>query len=443
MILPAEIRREGFEIEALTSVFRGICETNHLRMRSVLKKLSFPDTCAYLPDASSEFPLYAANHGNKVTSDTGTIIKALTGYEATQVHSFAAWNARDPARTLVTVSTCRKWCGDCYLDDARSGRRIYDRLIWMPTGVEVCVRHGTRLQSRCPNCGQQNFSFIRNDDVAGYCPKCHAWLGVPGRVYPREHDDMVNYRWWIARCVAEMVERGLPNDADPFGNFSGLFSRAVDIHFAGNGTLAGKYLGRSKSLISEWRNGVVTPQWKSLCDVSYAFQVPIQALLNNDQDAIAFSSLARLPSQILHDRPQTAVRNRAADTTAIERFMRQILAGKHPTITRFRQIGERFLVNRTTPQKHFPELAAEVKAVLAERLRAKTAQSEKSRLMLLHEEVQSVALDFYNRQQAIRRRSLVDELTCRGCKVRRRDYAWTLALANQVASRAAAGKLAR
>lgn len=434
MILPAAICSSGPATEAMTSVFRGICEANHLAMRAVIKQLPFVGTSAYLSNASSEYPLYAANHGIKVTNDIHTVIETLTGYEAAQAHSFAKWNARDPARPIIALSNFRKWCPACYLDDALSEKRIYDRLAWMPKGVEVCVRHGTRLESSCLNCGKKSFSFIRNDDVAGYCPKCHVWLGGVGRTYPSDHDEQVRYRWWVANCVADILEHGIEADSTPFDNLSAGINAAIKHLFDGNGTSAAAHLGRSKSLVSQWRNGVVTPSWEALCEISYAFQTSIQALLSGDSDAIAFSNLAKLPSQIALDRPQPIARNRTIDYPRIERLMSEIIVGKHPSVKRFRQIGEQFQIHRTTPKKLFPELAAQVEEVLTTRREEIRAHREKRRLAALCEEVKAVTVEFVSRNQSIRRRPLVDELTRRGWKLGHKDYVWTLALAKQIAT---------
>lgn len=434
MVLPDKICSAGSQTEAMSSVFRGICETNCLAMRAVLKKVNYEGTSAYLPQVSSEYPLYATNHGGKVAEDLDKVIRVLAGYEAVKMHSFAAWNARDPKRPLIGVTEYRKWCPQCYLDDARSGGRIYDRLAWMPSGVEVCVTHGTRLDSHCPNCGKHSFRFLRNNDVSGYCPKCLAWLGGQGRPYPREHDDLVQYHWWIASCVNEMLERRLSLDIDPLINIAAVIRALINLHFSDNVTRASLHLGRAKSLVSEWRNSVVTPRWDALCNISYGFQVSIHALLTGDMDAIAFSSLARLPSSIVYDRPKSAAKNRSIDYEGMQRFMLEIIAGKHPTVTKFRQICERYQVERWSPKKRFPEISAKVAVELERRRKAKATQLENGRVIGLRQEVVSVARDFAAQQKPIRRRSLVNELTLRGCIVRRGDYKWTLDLAKQTAS---------
>ena len=415
MLLPPNICKAGAATEAMTSVFRGICETNHLAMRAVLKHLPYVGTSRYLPLVSSEYPFYAANHGIKVSNDIQTVIETLTGYDAAKAHSFAEWNARDPARPIIALSTFRKWCPTCYLDDALSEKRIYDRLAWMPKGVELCVQHGTRLESGCINCGKKSFSFFRNNDVAGYCPICHAWLGGEGRTYPREHDELVRYRWWIAQCVVEVLEHRLQAETNPFENLAASIKAAIERHFEGNGAAAATHLGRSKSLISQWRNGIVTPGWGALCEISYGFQTPIHALLSGDSHAIAFSSLAKLPSQITLDRPQPIARNRPIDYPGIEKLMSEITVGKHPAITKFRQIGALFRVDRTTPKKHFPELSAKVEEILAVRRKTNSDHREKSRLLALRDEIRVVAIKFASQDRPIRRRSLVDELTIRGC----------------------------
>jgi len=434
LILPPAICSSGPATEAMTSVFRGICETNHLAMRAVIKQMSFVGTSRYLPLVSCEYPLYAANHGIKVTNDIHTVIETLTGYEAAQAHSFAPWNARDPARPIVSLNDFRKWCPACYLDDALSENRIYDRLAWMPKGVELCTEHGTRLESSCLNCGNNSFSFIRNNDVAGYCPKCHAWLGGAGRTYPRDHDEQVRYRWWIAQCVVEMLEKGVTAKTPLFENLAIGINTAINYHFEGNGTSAAMHIGRSKSLVSQWRNGVVAPSWEALCEISYAFQISIHALLNGDSDAIAFSTLAKLPSQIVLDRPRPISRKRDIDYPAIEKLMLDITIGKHPAITKFRQIGEQFQIHRTTPKKRFPELAAQVEKTLSKRRQEMRTHRERRRLLALCEEIKVVTLEFVNRNQQIRRRPLVDELKRRGFKLGHEDYVSILALAKQTAA---------
>lgn len=418
--------------ESLASVFRGMCEANQLSMRSVLHDVTTERVRSYLALSPSEYPLYAANFGAQITEDVATVLFELSGIAGATGHSFTNWNSRDRARPIVAVDRFHKWCPCCYSADLRENHRVHDRLAWAAQGVELCIRHGVLLETRCEWCGREDFAFIRNRDVAGFCQSCGRWLGGSSRPFPPELDEGARYKWWVARAVADLLACDPPSHCDFHSNIATVISALVKRHFEGGISAAGKFLLRPKSLVSEWRHGSVSPRWDAICQISYAFQVPVRAILLKDLDSVEFSTLQQLPAAIRHERP---LRRRRVDIDweHARRMFAEVEAGHHPTIMRVKHLAERLSVDRTTVARKFPDETKRLEAILSERRLAATAQKVIVRRLSIENAIASASPNLLLEGIGITRRSLALCLADRGISLRHTEAKWALSLARQFA----------
>jgi TniQ len=70
------------------------------------------------------------------------------------------------------------WCPACYEEARLSDQVVYDSLAAQLRCVHVCIRHGTPLMGRCPNC-ESEWPACVIPYRCGYCPVCGSWLGAP------------------------------------------------------------------------------------------------------------------------------------------------------------------------------------------------------------------------------------------------------------------------
>lgn len=419
--------------EALTSVLSAICANNALSIKSVLKHLPFSPSSSYIKQVSSEYPVYVANFGGKVTSEVSRIFEQATGLRDLNQHSLFAWNSGNPSAPIIALDKFKKWCPACYADSVAADCRPYVQLCWLIQGVEICPVHCTKLETHCSNCGNGDFSFLRNHDVAGFCPKCLAWLGEHPRHLPTVGDENLQYQWWVARCVSELFDFEHGSEPNYHDNIASILEALLELHFDGNGTHAGKHLGRSKSQLSQWRNGVVTPKWDAICQISYAFQVPIRAIFHADKDAIQFSCLTNLPSATKFSKSRPKVR-KEHDWASITSFMDDVRRGKHPSIQRIKHIAERFGIDYTVLGKKLPDETRILRELLAQRRKVATEHKRAAREIMLQRALHIATKAMTDSRIKITRRNLTETLFLQGISLRRTEFRSALSIANAIAN---------
>lgn len=79
------------------------------------------------------------------------------------------------SRGLVRQS--RAWCPGCLEEWAEQGLEGWEPLIWCLQAATCCPKHGSRLATRCLECGKA-VGYMPLLATATHCPACSAWLGT-------------------------------------------------------------------------------------------------------------------------------------------------------------------------------------------------------------------------------------------------------------------------
>lgn len=363
-------------LESLTSLVKRTAGRNSLSVASVVGLLRKVESSSPAESsgtsAQGEYrPLRLANGGGLVSLNVASALGALTGQANLLNLSLHRWNCHRSAVLVVQVDEHRKWCPACYSASASSNEEIFDQLAWTIEGVQVCSMHRVVLESNCAECGGGPFSEITGTEVPGFCPKCYGWLGGVGRALDFDHDHTAKYLAWVAECSAQLVAVEGQAQLEVYAGFPEMIRGLADHHFEGQIAPLARVLGRPKSLVTGWARGQCRPRWGALCQLSYAFHVPMIDLLTGNTGAIAVSVEHRLPLDAVTRKPRR--RKSSKTKEEIEQFLDQVSAGQRSGINSVLRAAEELGMNVKSLRNTVPTRVAALAVTLAERRRALSA----------------------------------------------------------------------
>ena len=153
-------------------------------LRDLLKNSSSNSThgapCNRLP-----FTLSISGCG-EVAERVVNTMQVLTGQPNLRLLTLLDWRRALSPRKLIRKT--QAWCPYCYEEWRRSGKPLYQPLLWSIEVVTTCDVHRRPLQVCCPHCRKQ---FHGRQTKPGYCSRCGAWLGKSWRPHTQRSQTSV------------------------------------------------------------------------------------------------------------------------------------------------------------------------------------------------------------------------------------------------------------
>lgn len=176
-----------------------------------------------------------------------------------------SWRQSLAPRALMR--THRAWCPACLHDFLRSGKTIYEPLIWRVADVIVCPHHRLALEVECPYCGKGRQPSFGAFTRVGCCRGCGRWLGRPIYDAPTPVGEL---DVWISMAV---------EDALSLSNVEGEIElvrsdvavRAIrDVFYCGSAAQMGRSLGFLPSQVVHFAAGTFPAPLLLFVRASYA-----------------------------------------------------------------------------------------------------------------------------------------------------------------------------
>lgn len=275
---------------------------------------------------------------------------------------------------LGSVKQTRAWCPACYREAAKSGRTIYDRLLWQVQGVEKCQLHGIALIQACKSCGGLQRNQASRTSLA-LCESCGADLA----------GDPADWRGMEKAEINEALLNSLFEFTSSNPNYifrPGAMTVFCDLMVE---RYSRRVLIRSLGELFHKRWYDLRMTITSMLEVSTYFDVPLEFILLDPRGAAAQMSLG---FEAIHRSP--VIRGKYRDSSRLERaqsILRNAIAEgpPYPTVTSIARMADmttgylRF--NLQGSVKELTQLRskqlAKTKAIKIRRIRQLLATSER------------------------------------------------------------------
>lgn len=403
--------------EALTSYFRRLCAVNGLRVSRVFSALILPRLAGVSSLRKRRgHPAYDyrfVNSGGKPASEWVAALEQLTGMGNLRRLTLLDWNGT-LAQPHVLTDYHRKWCPACYQDALDSGNIIYDQLAWAIRGFDYCPVHSASLEKKCPHCHKGPFFPLTGNDVAGFCPQCHKWLGFYTLAQHDKQGAQDGFSLWTARSIMTILngrdELGSASDYSP----DKIIHKLIDQHFNGSAAAFGALLERPKSVTCGWRKGKFFPKWDAWCQISYCFSVPLQNLITGNFDPANLPPPRTLPQT----RTSTRRKPKRRQWDRIGRFLNNILQEEPPRFSSLTAIAQRLGMHVRLLTRRFPRECASLSKRFTAKRRIESVLAHKKGRRILKAAVHE-AIDLLRRNgQHPTRRNIEQLLSIRKIKYR-------------------------
>jgi hypothetical protein len=198
--------------------------------------------------------------------------------------------------------------------------------------------------------------------------------------------------------------------------------RAIaDHHFDGRFNALASHVRRNKSVVSTWLSGGSRPGWDSLCDLSFAFQIPLSGILLADLGAVKISMLQTLPGTVCARQGAKRKSPNRRDPALLHRYLEELIDGLHPTTRSLADAAARINIDVRTLYLLDSQTAKRASAVLAGRRAIVRAEREAIRRQSLMSAVHDVAIHLTAMHLKPTRRLVHAEIAKRGYALRREE----------------------
>lgn len=404
----------GFEQESLPSLFRRTCEFNQLTVGRVIRDLILPASGILTKSCISgrTADLFGCRTNDKLEKLIDAMYR-LARFDHLEEHTLHRIIKISSVNDL-RISKNRRWCGRCFEQDCDGSSGPYHRLLWTIDDVKVCPIHSTPLTEICPNCGAGPFPELVGRDISGYCPRCLKWLGVSSNEIDPLDDQHSHFLIWCARGYAGLLETPIPDGASVRESVGKMIEAIAVRHYAGCYAHLATAIKRNRSVVSGWLSGSTLPSWKSICELSFAFQIPMEDFVTGQIDSVEFSTFQNLPLCVL--KRITAPRKRAQkhDLAAFRAFFGRVVNGDFPSITCMRDVSKHLLTSNRELLRILPEESRSLAITLMERRNQIRDRERASRLREIEAATRNAVEHLIQHQNSITKRAVAKELALVG-----------------------------
>lgn len=195
-------------------------------------------------------------------------------------------------------------------------------------------------------------------------------------------------------------------------------------------------LERNRSVVATWLAGRASPSWQALCEISFAFQLPLLELLQGQIDCVEFSKVQRLPLASLDRLTHPRKLPERRDVAQIHKLLARVERGELPNVLTLADIGARLGIHPRDLSRLAKDDVARLSPILAKRRATLSEQKKKSRERSMREEVPKIVARMLEQGQRATRRAVDRELGSTGLAVRRQEAAFVRDLVHHAINQA-------
>lgn len=414
---------------ALHSLFRIICEANQLTVNDVVN--AFHNEILgtdKVPFSRVFINLQLSDAGSLQSHRLIAFMESATGMRNLLDCTLATVSGLNGGTRLLTCKM-RKWCPHCYSQDLLDGWPPYDRLLWSVDLATFCPVHQVRLESVCRHCCRSFAVHPMGRDISGFCPYCQSWLGRCAGPNSQTLSEEDQYDDWCSTALAELIGCTSSLAANASNTFvENIRVLIADCH-AGVKAHFARQIGRNKSVVASWLGAKAKPRWDVLCAISYAYHLPLQALLAGQVSNGAVQGRIRaLPCSVVDRHIDNRRKPTARNLERMVSFMSSIQAGEHPEITSMNAVATHLGTNERELYRLASEAARKTSSALAVQAAHRRVVRAAQRLRDRDEAVRRLSIEFARSGQNVSRRAVESELAVRGYVVPWQESKEVLAL---------------
>lgn len=410
LLKPASAPTNDGKREALHSfVMRG-CEKNGITVgdfyRHFFKRLDGMES----RNISSPGVAYLISNGAETSHQWIEILTEAFGISEHLLWEMTARDLNLGHGMPAPASPIRRWCAACLEQDLECDHGPYDRILWSLNQIKICPHHRTVLQSSCPHCQRGNAKVLAAKILPGFCTFCSGWLGSGRGRVTEISDDHSRYMLWVAQSFSDLFDiRATALESGPRKMLVAL----ADYHFEGNCAKLARSIHRAKSTVSTWTTGAGAMGWQTLCDVSYAFHVPLKDMLEGNLEAVQTSVIRPLPFVASNrkirrqaEKPQVAM---------IQEYLQRLLEGGDPKILSMAAVGR---ILKVEPREIRRLVSPKLYQIASTTLSVRAAENRRRRKEFRWNNIALVLKGLVERstntQDRITRRAMIAELNAAG-----------------------------
>lgn len=304
-----------------------------------------------------------------------------------------------PLRGLTRSKSA--WCPLCYEEWQANEQVVYDPLLWKFREVSLCVRHGVRLQTACPNCAR-SLPHLAWRSRPGYCPFC-AWPLFGELVEKQESTidpEAPEFVWqqWVTETLGVVVAHLPSMPVAPRRECIRLaVNHAVERLADGNIAAFARLLDLSRNTVENWCQGKRIPEMDMLLRLCYRLNHPLDGVLFWGVETLQPCLQDPLPEAHFQPRKRTAI-----DRERIFHLLEEATGSTEDPPPSLQEVGQRFGYQPTTLYK-INQVACHA---IAERFTRYRRELRAKRLQGYASEIRQIALHLQAEQVTLTQRHI-------------------------------------
>lgn len=297
------------------------------------------------------------------------------------------------------------WCPLCYQEWQANEQVVYDPLLWKFREISLCVRHGVRLQTTCPNC-DRSLPHLAWRSRPGYCTFC-AWPLFREHVERQELIDpeTPEFVWqqWVTEALGALVAQLPSIQACPRRERIRLaVNHAVERLADGNIAAFARILDLSRNTVENWCQGKRIPELDMLLRLCYRLNLSVSKVLFQETEALQPRLQDPIPAACFQPRKRSAI-----DRERIFHLLEVAAGSTEDVPLSLQEVAQQLGYQPTTLYK----INRDACHAIAERFTAYRCQLREKRLQGYREEIELIALRLQAERVALTRKHIARYLT--------------------------------
>lgn len=292
------------------------------------------------------------------------------------------------------------WCSLCYEEWQASEQVAYDPLLWKFREVSLCVHHGVRLQTSCPNCAR-SLPHLAWRSRPGYCSFC-AWPLFGEQVerqvsIDREKPEFI-WQQWITDALGTVIAHLHSAQDNPRRErIRMVVNQAVERLADGNIAAFARLLDLSRNTVENWCQGKRIPEMDMLLRLCYRLNLSLNEVLFQEAETLQLCLRNPIPEACFQSRKRFAI-----DKERIFHLLEEAAVRAEDPPPSLQEVGQRLGYQPTTLYK-INRVACHM---IAKRHTAYRRQLREKRLQGYREEIRQVAQLLQAEKVALTQRSI-------------------------------------
>jgi transcriptional regulator with XRE-family HTH domain len=292
------------------------------------------------------------------------------------------------------------WCPLCYEEWQANEQIVYDPLLWKFREISLCVCHGVRLQTTCPNCARSQ-PHLAWRSRPGYCAFC-AWPLFGEQVERQKLIDpeTTAFIWqqWVTETLGTLVAQlSSIQDCPRRERIRLAANHTVERLADGNIAAFARTLDLSRNTVENWCQGKRIPEMDMLLRLCYRLNLSLDDVLFQGAETLLPRLQDPIPEAHFQPRKRTAI-----NKERIFRLLEEAAVSTEDPPPSLQEVGQQLGYQPTILYK-INQVACHA---IAERFTAYRSQLREKRLQGYREEIEQIALLLQAEKVALTRKHI-------------------------------------